>query len=342
MRLWSSALLFVLLFVTLVPCLAQQPSGPPTLEDLASTGESQESQLPAGRPYGALIRPADGVKHPDLDKAWADYDEAVEKVAAGMKAAISKQFDTATAKGDLDAAEKWQVIGEKFEKAGELPTESELKAAVSVVAADYKNVREKLSAAYELVVKSLTTEKKIVEAKAARNEAKELSSIPAGKSPSDSSAGGATNLKQPDGPPDRPGKKISLLAIRPVFAFCAWGELARNKPADKKPVINGKECDEFLLAHAASFAQFPVPPNARRLQAIGASTTDSKSMRFIFMTPDGNVLQQSLPLDRCKDGIAELDVAIPAGVKAINLIVDSCGNDYADHAVWCYPRFVLK
>ena len=120
---------------TAATVLAQQ-SGPATLEGLLNSGEAQEATAAAGsdaadagpkRPAGTVTRPKDGVQHPDLDKAWADYDAAVTKAAEGIRAAINKQFDAATAKGDLDAAEKWQVLGEKFEKAGELPAETETK-----------------------------------------------------------------------------------------------------------------------------------------------------------------------------------------------------------------------
>jgi tetratricopeptide (TPR) repeat protein len=117
------------------------------------------------------------VQHPDLDKAWADYDAAVAKAAERIKAAISKQFDAATAKGDLDPAEKWQLALEKFEKAGEVPADTEARAAVNAAVADYNKAKDKLFEAYEDVVKSLTMEKKIAEAKAARNEKATLGKV---------------------------------------------------------------------------------------------------------------------------------------------------------------------
>ena len=165
--------------------LAQQPTqtqaGPRTLEGLLNSGEAQKPAATAEaskadatdagpkRPAGTVTRPKDGVQHPDLDKAWAEYDAAVTKAAGGVRAAINKQFDAATAKGDLDAAEKWQTAFDKFEKSGELPAEKETKAAVSAAVADYKKAEEELAKAYETVVKSLTVEKKIVQAKVVRD-----------------------------------------------------------------------------------------------------------------------------------------------------------------------------
>lgn len=165
-------------------CLAQQPSGPRTLENLLNSDGVQKPAVAADtgvtdaapkRPAGTVTRPKDGVQHPDLDKAWADYDAAVLKVTESLKAAIAKQFDAATAKGDLDAAEKWQKAQEKFERAGEVPAETDTKSAVTSAVADYKRAKDEILKAYESVVKSLTMEKNIVQAKVVRDESRRLS-----------------------------------------------------------------------------------------------------------------------------------------------------------------------
>jgi hypothetical protein len=168
-----------------VPCFAQQASGPRTLETLLkddaavsaqrpvaidATAPAAATPLPSGRIQGAVARPKDGVQYPDLDKAWADYDAAVAKATESIKAAIAKQFDAATAKGDLDAAEKWQAALEKFEKAGEVPSGGETKAAVIAAVNNCKKAKETLVKSYEAVVKALTMDKKLGEAKAVRAE----------------------------------------------------------------------------------------------------------------------------------------------------------------------------
>jgi len=163
-----------------VQSFAQQAKGPRTLEGLLNSEDAQKPAVAAAeadatdagpkRPAGTVVRPKDGVQHPDLDKAWADYDAAVSKAAESIKAAINKQFDAATEKGDLDAADKWQTALEKFEKAGEVPTEKETKVAVNAATADFKKAKEELTKAYEAVKKALTMEKKIQEAKAVRGE----------------------------------------------------------------------------------------------------------------------------------------------------------------------------
>lgn len=170
----------------LVPCLAQQ-SRPVTLENLlnsevapasdsAATPNSSAAAAIPERQAGTVARPQDGVQHLDLDVAWAEYDAVVSQAADGIKAVIAKQFDVATQKGDLDAAEKWQAALEKFEKAGEVPAEAEVNAIVKAAVTDYKKAKDKLAKTYESLVKNLTTEKKIAEAKAARDEWRSLQS----------------------------------------------------------------------------------------------------------------------------------------------------------------------
>jgi len=187
-RCCESLAAYIFVLVVAFPCFAQAQSGPATLEDLANADEANgadaapDAEVAADsgpkRPAGSVNRPKDGVQHPDLNKAWAEYDAVVAKAAEGIKQAIGKQFDAATANGDLDSAEKWQAALEKFEKAGEVPSQSETKSAVSAAVADYKKAKEELSKAYEAVVKALTMEKKIADAKAVRGERQALDGEP--------------------------------------------------------------------------------------------------------------------------------------------------------------------
>jgi hypothetical protein len=149
--------------------LFAQPDDTATLEDSA-TGSEPAKVSGLARPSGTLSRPQGGVKHPDLDKSWAKYDAALVKAAEGIKAAMMSQFDAATARGDLGAAEKWQAALEKFEKAGRLPAEAETKAAVSAAVSELKKARGELAKAYEATVTALTMEKKIAQAKTVRAE----------------------------------------------------------------------------------------------------------------------------------------------------------------------------
>ena len=161
-------------------CFAQNPPSPATLESLASPGNAQIGNTPdddaigiTARPQrtaGTVARPEGGEQHPDLDKAWREYDETVAKAVAGIKAVIVEQFKNATKKGELEAAEKWQAALAGFENAGELPSGSEAKQAVTTALAEYKKAKEKLSKAYESVRIALTMEEKVIEARRVADE----------------------------------------------------------------------------------------------------------------------------------------------------------------------------
>lgn len=173
MRLWVSASAFVL--TGLLPCFAQEPTAPATLEGSLQSNSAINPAFVNGdggskTPEGTLTRPTDGVQHPALDEAWANYTAACGEVAEEVRALITRQFDVATTKGDLEAAEKWHAALEQFEKQGVLPTTRETKAGVSAALADYKKARAEVAQAYEAVVRTLTTEKNIALAKEVRNE----------------------------------------------------------------------------------------------------------------------------------------------------------------------------
>ncbi len=185
MRAWAYLVSCALVFGGKSQGLAQQPTGPATLENLLTdevvapanppvvvdaTGPAAPAPFLGGRIQGTVVRPKDGVQHPDLDKAWVEYEAAVGKAAESVKAAISRQFDAAAAKENLDQAEKWQAILEQFEKAGEFPDSADTKAAVSAAVAVYTKAHEQLAKTYDATVKALTREKNIVEAKAVRAE----------------------------------------------------------------------------------------------------------------------------------------------------------------------------
>ena len=165
------------------PSVAQTASGPATLENLLNAdgltdapavAEQVISGASSRRPPGTVARPKNGVQHPDLDKAWAYYETAVGRSSEAVREWISQQFNAAAAKGDLDNAERWQNALEKFEQSGEVPDAGDAKPVVSRALADYRKARDELANSYENVVKALTMEKKIAEARVARDELRGL------------------------------------------------------------------------------------------------------------------------------------------------------------------------
>ena len=180
MRSWTLKVLSVLFLGGSMPGFAQQPTGPATLENLITANETStpaDSDPAPKRPAGTVTRPRDGVQHPDLDKAWADYDLAVANATESIKVAIAKRFEAATNKGDLEAAEKFQAALEKFESLGELPAGTELKAAVVAAVADFKEASGSLSKTYADVKRSLTKEKDLTTARKVSEEADVLKTV---------------------------------------------------------------------------------------------------------------------------------------------------------------------
>ena len=136
MRLWVLAVAGVLVLGGSLRGLAQQQTGPRTLEGLLKQDRESPARrpsavdatepvapvaVPAGRISGAVARPKDGVQHPDLDAAWTEYDKQIETAAKAIEQSIERELSKAAKAGDLDAALKWKTAGEQFKKAGRIP-----------------------------------------------------------------------------------------------------------------------------------------------------------------------------------------------------------------------------
>jgi hypothetical protein len=134
-----------------------------------------------------MIRPKNGVQHPDLDQAWAKYDEQIEVAVKAVEQAIERELNAAAATGDLDAALKWKTANEQFQRegtipdgldgrrAGERPRPKQAKPilrALPLIA----EAREQLAEAYRSAVKSLTKEHDFKRAEAVRAELDSLAS----------------------------------------------------------------------------------------------------------------------------------------------------------------------
>lgn len=336
MRLWAVVISCVLVLGGSLRGLAQQSTGPATLEGRLNSGETQEAATPAEqetgpkRPAGMHARPKEGVRHPDLDKAWADYDSAVAKVTESIRAAIGKQFDAATDKGDLAAAEKWQVALEKFEKADELPTEKETKAAASAAATDAKQAREELTKAYEAVVKSLTTEKKIAEAKRVRDELLL-----------------ACGNKQGDGEP----QEVFLSDLQAQNVGVGFGVFGTNGNLGylegRQIAIQGKPSPKGLSMHpptkGASRAIYNLPKGFAHFEAtvgIDDSAAIQRTPVVFKVFGDNRVIWTSRPIQGAGQS-QDCHVGL-RGAKLLTLVVECPGDRANAHAVWCEPRLTTK
>ena len=64
----------------------------------------------------------------------------------------------------------------------------------------------------------------------------------------------------------------------------------------------------------------------------------SQSVKFI-VNVDGKMLFTSKVLESYSDKRAPINVMIPEGAKKIELVVDPCGDNNADHSLWAFPYF---
>jgi hypothetical protein len=321
-------------------CLAQQPTSPATLEGLLNSDEGQKPAVAADagtkRPAGTLARPKDGVQHPDLDKAWVEYDAVVAKAAESIKAGITKQFDAATAKGDLDAAEKWQKAIENFEKAGEVPSGSEMKAAVSAAVADCKRAKDELTKAYEAVVKALTMEKKIADAKAVRGELRLLKG-------------------EGEPVPDKAAQVVFLSDLPEIDAVVGYGEFGKRGQVGCwgfKIIVNDEFSPHGICTHCKEGGEagvtYDVPPKAGSLQgkvALPDCTKDkggaASNVAFRIVGERGNVLWRSPRAIQRSGEVIPFEINV-AGHKRIRLIAVCDGKADWAQASWIEPRFVLS
>jgi len=134
-------------------------------QSTASTTIPKPSQI-----EGQRTRPAESIKHDDLDEAWAQYEASIEALTKTIRAALEDGFEKATEKGDLDEAEKWQDAIQVFEEHGVFLGDQALKAVKAEAEKKLAEADAKLSLAYSSVIKELTKQKRIAEAKDVRAE----------------------------------------------------------------------------------------------------------------------------------------------------------------------------
>jgi len=102
-------------------------------------------------------------------------------------------------------------------------------------------------------------------------------------------------------------------------------------------MIEGKRCFEYLSAHAPSASTFDIPASSRQFTAYGMST-GYQSMKFI-VNIDGKTVFTSGQPPSYPNSLVPVNIMIPEGAKRIELIVDPCGDNTADHSLWAYPYF---
>jgi hypothetical protein len=326
MRLRSLGLWSALMLTGWLPCLGQQSTDAPTLDRPTRADGEEQSRATLDdvaivpRPASILLRPKNGVQHPDLDKAWDEYDAAVREAAKGIRAAVAKHFKAAAGVGDLKLTQTWKATAEAFEKHGTLPREyaEDIQAAI----ADLRRAESAIEKAYEETVKALTkgslTEPLMLDK--AEKILVEWKSLAAGQSIYLSDLA-ARNVQVPK------DDEVNHFVQRKVTV----GRVDREHGVWLHPPNNGE-----------SRVTFDVPKGFTKLIG-GVAMNDSAegqktSVTFLLRDDRNKEIWTSRPVSG-RNQVQEFSVPVDK-MTSVTLVVRCPGYwDYA-HAVWVEPRFI--
>lgn len=147
--------------------------------------------------------------------------------------------------------------------------------------------------------------------------------------------------------------------LKPTSVKVNWYESIRVNRYDdsdtregRLPMIRGKVCSQYILAHAPSRVEYAIPSGYAHFKAIGFGPTGTKgnpalhysslkSWKYLIEI-DGKRVFESKELSTYPNGEVPIDIALPEGSKSIALITDPCGSSNSDHSMWGYPVFVRQ
>lgn len=137
--------------------------------------------------------------------------------------------------------------------------------------------------------------------------------------------------------------EISLLDLTVKEYKVGFADLWIGKNVDRrKVVLQGKEIEDYLFAHASSRILYDIPAGVTKFEAWGIRTQGDDNVFgswFYIVKIDGTEVFRSKPLVEYETYEIPISVAIPAGAKEIELIIDNMTNGFADHSIWALPVF---
>lgn len=155
----------------------------------------------------------------------------------------------------------------------------------------------------------------------------------------------------PPAPPLLP--KRFLGDLTPLKADVGWFSYRVNQYDDldirdgRLPLVGGKNCTQFLLAHAQSKLEFAIPEGYAFFTATGFGPTatkgnpadhwsSKKSWKYLVQI-DGQTVFESRELNTYPNGEVFIKLPLLRGSKTLTLIIDACGSGNSDHSMWGYP-----
>lgn len=156
-------------------------------------------------------------------------------------------------------------------------------------------------------------------------------------------------------PPPVPDQPLFLGDLKPLRAEVGWFSYRVNQYENsdiregRLPMIAGKACDRYILAHAPSRIEFELPAKATRFTAVGFGPTHTKKPVASFrkswkyrVEVDGRSLFESRELSSYPNSEVAMDVSLPPEARRLVLIIDACGDANSDHSFWGQPQLHFK
>ena len=134
-----------------------------------------------------------------------------------------------------------------------------------------------------------------------------------------------------------------LVEVKPTKYSVGHGELLINTIPQKncRVLLDGKNCDEFIHAHAKSSLVYKIPRRATHFTAIGLA----QQARWIGHTwkyvvkIDGKTAFESRSLMSYDNKQVPIEIELPRLSDEIELIILPMGNNISDASIWARPRF---
>ncbi len=121
---------------------------------------------------GTLVRPADGIRSPMLDRAWGDYRRVISEATDQVRAVLLKKEAAAMAEGDRERVLLVKRQLKRFDEEGILPGESSLQMErdLRLTGLAFRKANASLLTAYGELEKELTRENRLSAASVAADE----------------------------------------------------------------------------------------------------------------------------------------------------------------------------
>ena len=138
------------------------------------------------------------------------------------------------------------------------------------------------------------------------------------------------------------GAVVDLTTLTAKSASVGWGTFGVNSNEMNAQVnVKGKDCKQYLWAHAPSTLIYDIPPGSRTFTAVGArldkNNAGIQGTWKYFVIVDGKKLFESKVLTDYKGMEVDISVPLPPGAKELQLKVDPLSDFLTDWAIWANP-----